>query len=139
MRVSRRIAKQRRLKYYFTGKPCLRGHVAKRYTSTAQCAECKKTQDVERSELRKARRIELSYGLTRKEHKSLEKHQKKRCAICERETNLVIDHCHDTGDVRGLLCGTCNTGIGHLRDSVELLEKAVEYLQNPPMSVKDER
>lgn len=52
------------------------------------------------------------------------------CGICGRIPNkLVIDHCHDTGNLRGLLCAQCNVGIGMLRDDVVVLRKAVAYLE----------
>jgi hypothetical protein len=53
-----------------------------------------------------------------------------RCAICgETPERLVVDHCHASGMVRGLLCQSCNFGIGHLRDSVERLQSAIQYLK----------
>ena len=53
-----------------------------------------------------------------------------RCDICARipAGRLHIDHNHATGKIRGLLCGTCNRGIGSLGDSVELLKAALRYL-----------
>lgn len=42
---------------------------------------------------------------------------------------LAVDHNHQTGKIRGLLCTNCNTGIGNLRDSIEMLEKAIIYLK----------
>lgn len=60
------------------------------------------------------------------------------CAICgnpeTRQLNgktkrLAVDHCHDTGKVRGLLCATCNTGIGNLKHSIALLEASIKYIQ----------
>jgi|694.fasta_scaffold119457_6 hypothetical protein len=58
--------------------------------------------------------------------------QHNRCLICGRKPRkrpLAVDHDHKTGKIRGLLCGTCNTGMGHLQDSPELLEKAAAYLR----------
>lgn len=55
-----------------------------------------------------------------------------RCAICKaaREPlGLVIDHNHSTGKVRGLLCSGCNTGLGLFQDSPDMLEVAMEYLE----------
>lgn len=59
--------------------------------------------------------------------------QGNNCAICGRDRTtqnrrLAIDHDHKTGLLRGLLCTTCNTGLGCFRDSVELLNKAIRYL-----------
>jgi hypothetical protein len=52
----------------------------------------------------------------------------KECVICGSEEPLVVDHDHVTGKVRGMLCGHCNRGLGHFRDSPELLEFAVQYI-----------
>ena len=62
------------------------------------------------------------------------KKQKGCCAICGRHQTeltrrLVIDHCHKTNKLRGLLCGLCNTGIGNLKDDAELCLKAYNYLR----------
>lgn len=42
--------------------------------------------------------------------------------------NLAKDHCHKTGMYRGLLCLSCNTAIGLMKDSIEILSRAVDYL-----------
>lgn len=59
------------------------------------------------------------------------------CKICRRPPAfstrgvLYVDHCHDTGRIRGLLCGQCNVGMGAFRDNAELLEIAATYLRTP--------
>lgn len=76
-------------------------------------------------------RIKLieKYGLTEDSYKLLEEKQKGCCAICKTSLdNPCIDHCHKTGEVRGLLCNKCNTAIGLLEDEVEILFNAYKYL-----------
>lgn len=55
------------------------------------------------------------------------------CAICgsprDAKRSLAVDHDHATGAIRGILCSGCNTGLGLLRDSRELLLRAADYLQ----------
>lgn len=68
------------------------------------------------------------HGLTAEEYTTLEASQDGLCAICRRDRPLDIDHDHDTGKVRGLLCGPCNRGIGFLNDDVAFLQAAIDYL-----------
>jgi len=61
-------------------------------------------------------------------------HQRGVCAICGRAGSpergiLDVDHCHDTGVVRGLLCTLCNRGLGQFKDDLGLVEKAAAYLK----------
>lgn len=60
-------------------------------------------------------------------------HQQSRCAICNVETDLHLDHDHATKEVRGLLCPLCNKGIGIFKDNPALLSQAIAYLLNPPI------
>ena len=78
-----------------------------------------------------------TYGITAEDYYNMLAAQDNKCAICESEevnntrissNKLFIDHCHDTGKVRGLLCSKCNHGIGLLNDDTALLQKAIEYL-----------
>ena len=60
--------------------------------------------------------------------------QKNRCAICRIELiwpnkNTHIDHSHQTGRIRGVLCTTCNTGLGCFKDNPRLMRKAIEYVE----------
>jgi hypothetical protein len=78
---------------------------------------------------------EMKYGIDRREFDALMKAQGGRCAICKRPFSGVgakqthVDHDHVTGRVRGLLCYTCNVGIGYFNDSVAMLEHAIAYLK----------
>lgn len=63
----------------------------------------------------------------------MKERQKNLCAICGNKCtsgrNLAIDHCHKRNIVRGLLCGSCNLGIGKFKDDVSLLKQAIEYIK----------
>lgn len=61
----------------------------------------------------------------------------KECVICGSVENLVVDHCHKTNVVRGMLCNHCNRGLGHFKDDPELLEFARMYLLGHSQSPKD--
>lgn len=88
-------------------------------------------------------RREETYGITREQYDRLLQEQGGRCAICgtahvptDMHPDLVIDHDHSTGKVRGLLCPNCNQGIGHLKDSAETTDRASAYLRRaaPPLT-----
>lgn len=77
------------------------------------------------------RRNELlkKYNLTEAEFEEMRARQANRCAICKLEKTLEIDHKHLTGKVRELLCGSCNRGIGLLRENPIILREAAEYCE----------
>lgn len=69
------------------------------------------------------------YGVTLEYVNALREEQGGCCAICRNPTlDLHVDHHHDTDTVRGLLCGTCNRGIGNLRECTYILLSAIKYL-----------
>lgn len=72
-----------------------------------------------------------NYGLSPEAFQLMILMQKNACAICKEtfSTTPAVDHCHQTGEVRGLLCGRCNKGLGLFRDSIAFLKSAEEYLQ----------
>jgi hypothetical protein len=51
------------------------------------------------------------------------------CEICGSAARKHIDHCHDTGRIRGILCSNCNIGVGSFDDNPDLLERAAAYLR----------
>ena len=56
------------------------------------------------------------------------------CMLCGVEDDqLNLDHCHETGNVRGFICSNCNTGLGKFNDDSQLLIKAIEYLHKDPI------
>lgn len=84
-------------------------------------------------------RSKRKYGISEKEYLALFDAQGGVCAICgkpETKINrgtlsiLSVDHNHETGKVRGLLCSACNAGLGNFRDDRELIAKALEYLRD---------
>ena len=74
--------------------------------------------------------LQLRYGLTRKVYEALFLSQENLCAICKKPgKRLVVDHCHKTNEVRGLLCDKCNFMIGLANDDKTILENAITYLK----------
>ena len=74
--------------------------------------------------------IKRYYGLSPEEYNEIVKHQDGKCAICNLTLKLSVDHNHTTGKVRGLLCSSCNTVLGHARDSIVILQRAILYLES---------
>lgn len=52
------------------------------------------------------------------------------CCICGSVSPLVVDHCHTTGKVRGLICSACNSVLGYSKDNIKTLENAIKYLKD---------
>lgn len=113
-----------------------------------ECRECKRQRALIRESSPDAklnayfRFAKREYGVTRQEYEQMERQQKGCCAICgvdpkaafkDREAGhqkLHIDHWHDeTKEARGLLCFSCNVGLGWFGDSTGLLEAALRYLR----------
>jgi len=78
------------------------------------------------------------YKMSAAEYDALHAEQGGLCAICRRaekienggrRRRLCIDHDHGSGEVRGLLCGTCNSGLGQFYDDPERLEAAAAYIR----------
>lgn len=100
-----------------------KGHISSRY-----CKQC----TIEKNVYKKFN------GMTAHEHSEMLIKQKNVCAICLNPESvmrngyikkLAIDHCHENGKIRGLLCQFCNAGIGYFKDNPELLQSAIIYLK----------
>ena len=106
------------------------------------CKSCKNTlrktqKSYQNKEGQKFKRVYNNYNLTENELNSLYLSQDKRCKICNiqyekvsEHGGLYIDHCHSTGKVRGLLCASCNRLLGNCKDDINILNSAIQYLQN---------
>lgn len=101
----------------------------------------------------RAENLRTKYGISATEYDGLRERQGYRCAICNGHeddlprTNvgrppkdgraaalafkLVVDHCHESGRIRGLLCNPCNSALGLLKESESALKRALEYLGSP--------
>lgn len=86
------------------------------------------------------------YNISIEKYDSMYDTQCGKCAICGKDIlhisslknvkeSAAVDHCHKTGEVRGLLCKNCNTGLGMFCDSVENLKNAIIYLQKQPKAL----
>lgn len=84
--------------------------------------------------------LKTIFGISVEDYDRLFEFQNGLCAICGKPESailfgkpkrLAIDHDHDSGQVRGLLCSRCNTAIGLMNDDVDILEKAQDYLLSP--------
>lgn len=109
------------------------------------CLECSRSRDKERyqkytsirRESAKWAGLKMRLGITKEQFFRLYDEQNEKCAICMvglvilggSRTRACVDHCHRTKKVRGLLCATCNQGIGLLKDSPDVLLSAAQYLR----------
>lgn len=103
------------------------------------CKSCKTEQSKKRAGVKRERELIKLYGINTEDYKRLLKQQENKCAICGAKNSnkahkgrLVIDHCHETKKVRGLLCHDCNIRLCKLnnnQESINLLIKTIEYLK----------
>lgn len=107
-------------------------------SETKVCAVCRKNHRASTKRRWKDRQEynrKVAYGMKPGEYDAMLKAQNGVCAICKNPPGdhathkvLSVDHCHETGTVRGLLCAKCNTGIAHLQHDKDILEAALTYL-----------
>ena len=115
--------------------------------SCAVCKETKPVHDFQKAQLRGKRtpwcrsccrdyQLMRKFGLTRQDYDQMLCEQGGGCAICESENpgsknkgQFSVDHNHETGEVRGLLCTRCNTALGSFKDNPEFLRRAISYLE----------
>lgn len=111
------------------------------------CWTCQRSVKEARSRTAHGQRVEDTYGISEEDYWALYEFQGGRCYICRwargKRKRLSVDHDHkcDAGHppregcpecVRGLLCVFCNNLLGRFRDSIEVFERAIDYLIKPP-------
>ena len=107
---------------------------------TCYCKSCKKEYDKQRrktpenKEKRRWINIYQRYGITKEDYLLLFQNQEGCCKICnvnqlDLKRPLVVDHCHASMKVRGLLCDNCNNGLGKFKDNTDFLKNAINYLE----------
>ena len=108
--------------YAYECKECTRNRVSKNYY-----------KDPSKSRNGDLKRL---YGITLEDYDRLLIEQKNLCAICGtdkpggKHNTFQVDHCHSTGNVRGLLCKSCNIALGEFKDDIDILHKAMLYLES---------
>lgn len=79
------------------------------------------------------------YRITKYDFERILSDQNHKCAICDdpiNKTNAHVDHCHNEGHIRALLCSYCNRGLGFFKDNPKILEKATYFLRNSIAYIK---
>ncbi len=100
-----------------------------------KCKACGKKWQKENYKVKgRNKRLEKLYGITLEQYDAMFEAQGKVCAICgakdpRRSGRFIVDHCHKTGRVRGLLCHPCNTLLGMADDDKDTLLSAAKYLE----------
>lgn len=112
------------------------------YLYRRSCKKCMRAYQrdfaASRPHYHRNRNLLTRYGISVEEYQSLLANQNFACPICEVEISetleykgkrsVVVDHNHDTGEVRGVLCSGCNLVLGHARENTTILYKAIVYL-----------
>lgn len=120
-------------------------HTDNFYKSEGLCIPCHKAKSAKWYQENKVKKqtssrknyYKKTYNLTLKQRDEFFKDFSHTCTICECKVKKkgklagnqgVIDHCHDTGEIRGLLCAQCNKALGCFKDNIESLKNAIKYL-----------
>lgn len=113
----------------------LRTHTPSGEVACQPCIDriCKVAKDMAAEIGRRDGHYQRTYGISSRAYRTMFEEQMGACAICRRPQEamsrlMVVDHNHETGAVRGLLCGSCNTGLGLFSDSNRVLLSAIAYL-----------
>lgn len=111
--------------FYLVKRPAPRNPTLYRH-----CKDCCKIVAKENYSYSRNWELSKKYGVTLREYEQQCQQRDNVCDICQNKTKTMhVDHNHFTGKVRGYLCGSCNRGIGLLKDSSDVCTKAATYLK----------
>jgi hypothetical protein len=92
--------------------------------------EWKKNRTPEQRKIdNKKNRLRAKYDMSLPEFESLVQQYGGKCGTCGNSENLCVDHNHATGEVRGILCDSCNLAIGFAKEDVSILSRIISYLK----------
>lgn len=126
--------KERFKKYYEENKEKLKARRREYYRNNKEKLNASnKEWEKKNPERRKNKYLERLYGITLEQYNETLDKQEGKCGICEThqsnfKRDLSVDHCHKTGNIRGLLCDSCNIALGNFKDNPDILKKALKYL-----------
>lgn len=115
-------------------KPCSNERIARKRANNREYMRSYMKSDAGKTAVRR-HRLKKNYGLSLQEFNELLSAQSFSCACCGttepkgNSNQWHVDHCHETGAVRGLLCNACNIGIGCLGDDLQGVRNALKYLE----------
>lgn len=107
-------------------------NLANYYANRERIAAQRKLSRTANPEKHRLQKIKSTYGLSAESYAEMVARQKGRCSICDEAPSkggLSVDHDHDTGAVRDLLCVRCNTALGKFRDDPRITSAATAYLK----------
>lgn len=86
----------------------------------------------------KSTQLRVKYGITVERYEAMFAAQGGVCAICKqppKDRDLAVDHCHQTGYIRSLLCNRCNMGVGYFGDHPRILDAAAKYIRDHDVGI----
>ena len=105
------------------------------HKNQSRCKPCKSEIDRKYYENDRSNYYIRTYGISLSDFNAMFEEQEGCCAVCgthqlQLKTRLCVDHDHATGKVRGLLCNSCNTALGKLKDNYDIAYRAADYLRS---------
>ena len=121
---------------------CYNAHYATRWHTMDKEKKAKENfrrKEKFNSDWHKNYRLTTKYNITLEDFQARYEVQQGKCFICElvvAQDEIRVDHCHKSGKVRKLLCHSCNTLLGHAKEDVNILSKAIDYIKDHDVNIQ---